>query len=111
MRRKFERKSRSSVSAPKRTMAAPEKRSAVMLNEQKYWQAVLDKDADSDGRFVYGVATTGVYCRPTCPSRRPLRKNVRFFATSAEAESAGFRACRRCRPSSEATNVITSVVH
>jgi AraC family transcriptional regulator, regulatory protein of adaptative response / methylated-DNA-[protein]-cysteine methyltransferase len=111
MRRKFERKSRSSASAPKRTMAAPEKRSAVMFNEEKLWQAVLDKDAASDGRFVYGVATTGVYCRPTCSSRRPLRRNVRFFATPAEAESAGFRACRRCRPASEATNVLNSVVH
>lgn len=62
------------------------------------WAAVLGRDAKFDGRFVYAVASTGVYCRPTCPSRRPRRSNVRFFAVPGEAEEAGFRACRRCRP-------------
>ncbi len=62
------------------------------------WTAVLERDARFDGRFVYAVASTGVYCRPTCPSRRPRRSNVRFFAVPGEAEQAGFRACRRCRP-------------
>jgi AraC family transcriptional regulator of adaptative response/methylated-DNA-[protein]-cysteine methyltransferase len=62
------------------------------------WAAVLARDEDYDGRFVYAVATTGVYCRPTCPSRRPRRENVAFYAAPGEAEAAGFRACRRCRP-------------
>lgn len=63
------------------------------------WQQVLTRDASVDGRFVYGVRTTGIYCRPGCPSRRPSRTNVRFFATCQEAEAAGFRACLRCEPS------------
>lgn len=82
-----------------------------MLNEERCWEAVLNKDVDSDGRFVYGVTTTKVYCRPTCPSRRPLRKNVRFYPTAAAAEKDGFRACLRCRPAGVSSNVINSVVH
>ncbi|MEP6687589.1 MAG: bifunctional DNA-binding transcriptional regulator/O6-methylguanine-DNA methyltransferase Ada [Gemmatimonadales bacterium] len=62
------------------------------------WSAVLDRDAAADGRFVYAVASTRIYCRPTCPSRRPNRSQVRFFATPGAAETAGYRACRRCRP-------------
>lgn len=62
------------------------------------WRAVLQRDTAHDGNFVYGVLTTGIYCRPICPSRRPNRKNVRFFSNWHEAEQAGFRACRRCRP-------------
>jgi AraC family transcriptional regulator of adaptative response/methylated-DNA-[protein]-cysteine methyltransferase len=91
-------------------MAASRQEDAVM-NEERQWQAVLDRDAKSDGRFVYAVATTKVYCRPTCPSRRPLRKNVRFFATPAEAEKSGFRACLRCRPAGEVNSVLNKVVH
>jgi len=66
--------------------------------EERAWNAVLARDARAEGRFVYAVVTTGVYCRPSCPARRPLRRNVRFFATAEEARRAGFRACRRCRP-------------
>lgn len=73
------------------------------LDPEAAWAAVLARDSRLDGRFVYAVASTGVYCRPTCPSRRPRRENVRFFAASAEAESAGFRPCRRCRPRLEAS--------
>ena len=62
------------------------------------WQAVLARDARFDGRFVYGVRSTGVYCRPTCPSRRPAPRHVVFFDGSDAAERAGFRACKRCRP-------------
>lgn len=62
------------------------------------WADVLARNAAADGRFVYSVATTGVYCRPSCGSRRPLLRNVRFHASPAEAERAGFRACLRCRP-------------
>ncbi|HVE77226.1 MAG TPA: methylated-DNA--[protein]-cysteine S-methyltransferase [Gemmatimonadaceae bacterium] len=60
------------------------------------WRAVLAGDAAFDGRFVYAVRTMGVYCRPSCPARRPLRRNVAFFPTPAAAEADGFRACRRC---------------
>ena len=62
------------------------------------WTAVESRDASKDGAFVYGVLTTGVYCRPSCASRRPLRRNVRFYATPRDAERDGLRACRRCRP-------------
>src|SRR4051795_5575197 len=68
------------------------------MNSATLWQAVLDRDRSQDGRFFYGVVTTGVYCRPSCASRRPLQKNVRFFDTPAQAEAAGLRACKRCRP-------------
>jgi AraC family transcriptional regulator of adaptative response/methylated-DNA-[protein]-cysteine methyltransferase len=62
------------------------------------WQQVLARDASADGQFVYAVKTTGVYCRPSCPSRRPERKNVSFFPSNTLAEAAGFRACLRCEP-------------
>ena len=68
------------------------------LNEATCWQALVARDAVADGRFVYGVKTTGVYCRPSCKSRQPLRQNVQFFATGAQARAAGFRGCRRCQP-------------
>ena len=62
------------------------------------WAAVIKHDSAADGAFVYSVATTGVYCRPSCPSRRPKPENVAFHANPGDAEKAGFRACRRCRP-------------
>jgi AraC family transcriptional regulator of adaptative response/methylated-DNA-[protein]-cysteine methyltransferase len=62
------------------------------------WAAVLRRDRALDGRFVTGVLTTGIYCRPSCAARHPKRENVRFFATGTEAAAAGLRACRRCRP-------------
>ena len=62
------------------------------------WQQVLARDPLADGRFVYAVRSTKIYCRPTCPSRRPARANVDFFLNVADAEQAGFRACKRCRP-------------
>jgi len=65
------------------------------------WCAVEQRDASYDGRFVYAVRSTGIFCRPSCPSRRALRANVEFFSTTAAAERAGFRACRRCRPTEE----------
>jgi AraC family transcriptional regulator of adaptative response/methylated-DNA-[protein]-cysteine methyltransferase len=64
------------------------------------WRAVEDRDASADGRFVFAVRTTGVYCRPSCPARRPRRENVTFYAKPGQAEAAGFRPCRRCRPQS-----------
>ncbi|MBD3728814.1 MAG: bifunctional DNA-binding transcriptional regulator/O6-methylguanine-DNA methyltransferase Ada [Sphingomonadales bacterium] len=62
------------------------------------WAAVLRRDRAYDGRFVTGVLTTGIYCRPSCAARHPARSNVRFFATGAEARAAGLRACKRCLP-------------
>jgi AraC family transcriptional regulator of adaptative response/methylated-DNA-[protein]-cysteine methyltransferase len=62
------------------------------------WQQVLARDGSADGQFVYAVKSTGIYCRPSCPSRRPERKNVSFFPNPAMAEAAGFRACLRCEP-------------
>jgi methylphosphotriester-DNA--protein-cysteine methyltransferase len=63
-----------------------------------HWHAVLCRERNADGIFFYGVVTTGVYCRPSCPSRRPKRENVRFFSSHGMAASAGFRPCKRCRP-------------
>ena len=62
------------------------------------WGAVLRRDRSYDGRFVTGVLTTGIYCRPSCAARHPARKNVRFFANGKEARAAGLRACKRCLP-------------
>ncbi len=62
------------------------------------WEALAGRDKTADGQFVVGVITTGIYCRPGCPSRLPRRENVRFFATNEEAERAGFRPCKRCKP-------------
>ncbi|HSU93959.1 MAG TPA: bifunctional DNA-binding transcriptional regulator/O6-methylguanine-DNA methyltransferase Ada, partial [Gemmatimonadaceae bacterium] len=66
--------------------------------EAARWKAVVARDAEQDGRFVFAVRTTGVYCKPSCASRRALRENVRFFADPGAAEAAGFRACKRCDP-------------
>jgi AraC family transcriptional regulator of adaptative response/methylated-DNA-[protein]-cysteine methyltransferase len=62
------------------------------------WTAVSSRDRHADGQFVYAVTSTGIFCRPSCPSRRPNRTRVRFFDTVNEAERAGYRACKRCRP-------------
>jgi AraC family transcriptional regulator of adaptative response/methylated-DNA-[protein]-cysteine methyltransferase len=64
-----------------------------------WWNAVQRRDPAFDGAFVFGVLTTGIYCRPSCPARRPLARNVRYFDAPAAAEREGFRACKRCRPS------------
>jgi AraC family transcriptional regulator of adaptative response/methylated-DNA-[protein]-cysteine methyltransferase len=67
-------------------------------DESSAWTSVLERDASADKKFLYGVSTTGIYCRPSCPSRRPNRDNVRFFPSAEAAERDGFRACQRCRP-------------
>jgi len=67
-------------------------------NQDPRWAAVVARDRAADGRFYYSVATTGVYCRPSCGSRLANPRNVQFHATTADAERAGFRACKRCRP-------------
>lgn len=68
------------------------------------WDAVLARDSRHDGEFVFAVSSTGVYCRPSCPARRPRRQNVEFFSRPEQAERAGFRACLRCRPRSISGN-------
>lgn len=65
---------------------------------EQYEQAVLTRDGRWDGQFVYAVKSTGIYCKPSCPSRRPMMAGVRFFDTCTEAENEGFRACLRCQP-------------
>lgn len=79
------------------------------LNETRAWRSVLTRDAKSDGAFIYAVVTTGIYCRPSCPSRRPNRANVRFFSSSEAAERAGFRACQRCGRYGAGSGVIAAV--
>ncbi|WP_262056770.1 DNA-3-methyladenine glycosylase 2 family protein [Streptomyces sp. STR69] len=68
------------------------------MDEDTRYEAVRSRDARFDGEFFFGVATTGIYCRPSCPAVTPKRRNVRFFTTAAAAQGSGFRACRRCRP-------------
>lgn len=71
---------------------------APPIDDEARWRIAQAKDRRFDGAFVMGVLSTGIYCRPSCPARPPRRENVRFFATPGEAEAAGLRACKRCRP-------------
>jgi AraC family transcriptional regulator of adaptative response/methylated-DNA-[protein]-cysteine methyltransferase len=71
---------------------------AAVMNNPELWNAVLARDASRDGSFVFAVRSTGIYCRPSCPARRPRREQVSFFQIPEAAEQAGFRACRRCHP-------------
>jgi AraC family transcriptional regulator of adaptative response / DNA-3-methyladenine glycosylase II len=70
----------------------------VVFDSDRFWQAIEAVDPRFDGWVFCGVKTTGIYCRPSCPARTPKRENVRFFASAAAAQAAGFRACKRCRP-------------
>jgi AraC family transcriptional regulator of adaptative response/methylated-DNA-[protein]-cysteine methyltransferase len=79
-------------------LTMPETIEMTFSNENERWQAVVGRDASRDGKFVFAVSSTGVYCRPSCPSRRPRRENVAFFNKPDDAEKAGYRACLRCRP-------------
>ena len=74
----------------------------ITLDEDACWRAVLERDARKDGAFVYAVRSTGIFCRPTCPSRRPGRAQAHFFAVPEAAEQAGYRSCKRCRPKAAA---------
>jgi AraC family transcriptional regulator of adaptative response/methylated-DNA-[protein]-cysteine methyltransferase len=80
---------------PAKRMQAP---GADAIVAEARWQAVVRRDPQADGEFVYAVRTTGVYCRPSCPSRAAKRQNVEFFDTGVLAAAAGYRPCRRCRP-------------
>jgi AraC family transcriptional regulator, regulatory protein of adaptative response / methylated-DNA-[protein]-cysteine methyltransferase len=80
----------------------PKNEQPVYASNEERWQAVADKDRNGDGKFVYAVKTTGVYCRPSCPARSARRENVVFYASPENAEAAGFRPCRRCKPTAPA---------
>jgi AraC family transcriptional regulator of adaptative response/methylated-DNA-[protein]-cysteine methyltransferase len=75
-------------------------------NMTDLWNSVKNRDGRADGTFVFAVKTTGIYCRPSCPARRPLRENVSFFRSPGAAEQAGFRECRRCRPRSRGGPIV-----
>ena len=77
------------------------------IDSETAWKQLAARDPHA--RFFYGVETTGVFCRPNCSSRRPLRANVRFFAAAAEAQAAGFRPCRRCRPTAAPSNPLDEI--
>jgi len=82
------------------TPTIPATATVPSLDPESAWEQVVARDPEA--RFVYAVSTTGVFCRPSCTSRRPLRDNVRYFRSVVEAQAAGFRACKRCRPATAA---------
>jgi len=96
----------SAILTPEAEMAtaATDPRVADLHKNDPQWQAVLARDTASDGKFVFAVSSTGVYCRPSCPAKRPRRENVTFFRRPQEAESAGYRECLRCRPKAVSGN-------
>ncbi|BCJ90732.1 bifunctional transcriptional activator/DNA repair enzyme protein Ada [Terrihabitans soli] len=98
MSRQFESKERSAILGPKDYIRPMNITSALPADQDPRWQSVIARDRSADGSFFFSVASTGIYCRPSCPARRPKPENVRFFASAKSAEAAGFRACKRCRP-------------
>lgn len=88
------------------TRVAEERSRQVETETDVRWRAVVSRDPLADGRFFYSVRTTGVYCRPSCPSRRANPVHVRFHATAADARAAGFRPCRRCRPDEPSVSAV-----
>jgi AraC family transcriptional regulator of adaptative response/methylated-DNA-[protein]-cysteine methyltransferase len=84
-------------------------RTKEQINSRR-WQAVLDRDSSLDGAFVFGVSSTGIFCRPSCPAKRPRRENVNFFNHALQAEQAGYRACLRCRPKAADGNPQSALV-
>ncbi len=91
------------------TQPRPAEKPARTLNEDACWEACLDRRQSARDLFIIAVRTTRVYCRPGCPSRMPKRENVRFYITPDEAEEAGFRACKRCKPRDPARADVTLV--
>jgi AraC family transcriptional regulator of adaptative response/methylated-DNA-[protein]-cysteine methyltransferase len=86
------------------------------LSEETLWQACLNRDASFDGKFILAVRTTGIYCRPSCPARKPKRENVVFFKVPDLAQQAGFRPCKRCLPDAHTLNdpqleLVRSICH
>jgi len=85
--------------------ANPESSNISSQAAAEYWQAALHRDPRADGKFFLAVRSTHIYCRPTCPARRPLRQNAVFFRTTQEAEKNGYRPCRRCRPQEQLESI------
>jgi AraC family transcriptional regulator of adaptative response/methylated-DNA-[protein]-cysteine methyltransferase len=83
---------------------------AASPNEDRMWQSTLSRDPSQDGAFVFAVSSSGIYCRPSCPAKRPLRASVTFFQQPSEAERAGYRACLRCKPKSADGNTNLKLV-
>ena len=79
-------------------LSAEMREASAKVRDAERWNAVVQRDRDADGQFVYAVKTTGIYCHPSCGSKTAKRENVLFFDDPAAAEAAGFRACKRCRP-------------
>jgi AraC family transcriptional regulator, regulatory protein of adaptative response / methylated-DNA-[protein]-cysteine methyltransferase len=95
LRRQYSNAKGKPMNAPMRRLPA----STLLPTEQDpRWAAVIARDRSADGSFYYSVSTTGVYCRPSCPARHAKPSHVRFHRTRADAERAGFRACKRCKP-------------
>ena len=86
---------------------------AQFNTDEARWNAVSENNSSADGAFYYAVITTGIYCRPSCRSRLPNRANVEYFTTCDDAEAAGYRACKRCRPTetSKAEETEQKVIH
>jgi len=80
------------------------------MNDEDRWQAVVNRDMKLDGAFVFGVSSTGIYCRPSCAARRPNREHVNFFNSPDAAEAGGFRACKRCHPKDGSVNTKSELV-
>jgi AraC family transcriptional regulator of adaptative response/methylated-DNA-[protein]-cysteine methyltransferase len=91
------------------TMVADHRTRVLSLSDAEAWSAVEQRDALYDGQFVFAVSSTMIYCRPSCPSRRPSRANVTFFAECDDAERAGYRACLRCHPRESETPNATAI--
>lgn len=98
MSRRFESKDRSARFPAKDYIRPMTMITALPADQDPRWQSVEARDRAADGRFFFSVSSTGIYCRPSCPARRPKPEHVRFFATAKAAEAEGFRACKRCRP-------------
>jgi AraC family transcriptional regulator, regulatory protein of adaptative response / methylated-DNA-[protein]-cysteine methyltransferase len=95
---RFESKDRSASFPAKDYIRPMTMMSTLPADQDPRWQSVTARDRAADGSFFFSVASTGIYCRPSCPARRPKPENVRFFANAKAAEAAGFRACKRCCP-------------
>src|SRR5689334_24487494 len=92
------------------TMVADQHISPPTLSDAEAWRAVESRDAHYDGRFVYAVRSTMIYCRPSCPSRRPSRASVGFYDTPDDAERAGYRGCLRCRPQNDSPSATEATI-
>jgi AraC family transcriptional regulator, regulatory protein of adaptative response / methylated-DNA-[protein]-cysteine methyltransferase len=87
-------------------VSQPQHPSITPQAAERFWQATLHRDSRADGSFFFAVRSTHIYCRPSCPARRPLKRNTIFFRTTQDAEQQGFRPCRRCRPKQQDSAIV-----